>query len=75
MYIYIYVLALLDLCVSSLRRGHTNIICIVQMLTDDPRKESKLVLREKGACKHTANLRTETMDSEGLTQDYGFQRV
>ena len=29
---------LLDLCVSSLRRGHANILCIVPSLTDDPRK-------------------------------------
>jgi len=27
---------LLDLCVSSLRRGHANMICIVAILTDDP---------------------------------------
>jgi len=33
---------LLDLCVSSLRRGHANILCIVPMLTDDPRRESTL---------------------------------
>ena len=31
---------LLDLCVSSLRRGHANLLCIVQILTDDPRRES-----------------------------------
>ena len=31
---------LLDLCVSSLRRGHANILCIVPILTDDPRRES-----------------------------------
>ena len=32
----------LDLCVSSLRRGHANPLCIVPMLTDDPRRESML---------------------------------
>ena len=32
--------ALLDLCVSSLRRGHANLLCIVPILTDDPRRES-----------------------------------
>ena len=32
---------LLDLCVSSLRRGHANLLCIVPILTDDPRRESK----------------------------------
>ena len=32
---------LLDLCVSSLRRGHADILCIViVILTDDPRRES-----------------------------------
>ena len=33
---------LLDLCVSSLRRGHANLLCIVPILTDDPRRESNL---------------------------------
>ena len=28
---------LLDLCVSSLRRGHANLLCIVPILTDDLR--------------------------------------
>ena len=31
---------LLDLCVSSLRRGHANLLCIVSILSDDPRRES-----------------------------------
>ena len=35
---------LLDLCVSSLRKGHANILCIVPILTDDPRRESSLTL-------------------------------
>ena len=30
----------LDLCVSSLRRGHANLLCIVPILADDPRRES-----------------------------------
>ena len=34
-------LNIIELCVSSLRRGHANIICIVPSLTDDPRRESK----------------------------------
>ena len=37
-------LSLLDLCVSSLRTGHANILCIVPSLTDDPRRESYLAL-------------------------------
>ena len=28
---------LLDLSVSSLRRGHANLLCIVPILADDPR--------------------------------------
>ena len=31
---------LLDLCVSSLRRGHANLLCTVPISTDDPRRES-----------------------------------
>ena len=31
---------LLDLCVSSLRRGHANLLCIVPILMDSPRQES-----------------------------------
>ena len=38
--IYFNMFALLDLCVSSLRRGHANLLCIVPILTDDPRRES-----------------------------------
>ena len=37
---------LLDLCVSSLRRGHANLLCIVPILTDDPRRESNC----RGCC-------------------------
>ena len=33
-------ITLLDLCVSSLRRGHANLLCVVPILTDDPRRES-----------------------------------
>ena len=31
---------LLDLSVSSLRRGHANLLCMVPILSDDPRWES-----------------------------------
>ena len=33
---------LFDLCVSSLRRGHANLLCIVPLLTGDPRRESSM---------------------------------
>ena len=38
--VYYCLFTLLDLCVSSLRRGHANLLCIVPILTDDPRRES-----------------------------------
>ena len=33
---------LLDVCVSSLRRGHANHLCVVLILADDPRRESEM---------------------------------
>ncbi len=39
-------ITLLDLCVSSLRRGHANLLCIVPILTDDPRRESKTLKKQ-----------------------------
>ena len=41
---------LLDLCVSSLRRGHANLLCIVPILTDDPRRESDIFTRDAKTC-------------------------
>ena len=38
---------LLDLCMSSLRRGHANLLCIVPILSDDPRRESSKVIPQK----------------------------
>ena len=32
---------LLDLCASALRSGHANFLCIVPILTDDPRRVSR----------------------------------
>ena len=32
---------------SSLRRGHANLLCIVPILTDDPRRESECNVRPK----------------------------
>ena len=40
---------LLDLCVSSLRRVHANLLCIVPILTDDPRRESNMKMRRAEA--------------------------
>ena len=42
---------LLDLCVSSLRRGHANLLCIVPILTDDLRRGSTVLQRNSRASK------------------------
>ena len=47
---------LLDLCVSSLRRGHANLLCIVPILTDDPRRESKNAMSLANAIQIQENL-------------------
>ncbi len=41
---------LLDLCVSSLRRGHANLLCIVPILTDDPRRVSNTLAAGPSSC-------------------------
>ena len=50
---------LLDLCVSSLRRGHANLLCIVPILTDDLRRGSTWhvmsEVRQRSATLHIAN--------------------
>ena len=53
---------LLDLCVSSLRRGHANLLCIVPILTDDPRRESevlqlKILCVDGSSTRHSGELR------------------
>ena len=49
--LYVYkeslLFTLLDLCVSSLRRGHANLLCIVPILTDDPRRESDMAVHSR----------------------------
>ena len=52
---------LLDLCVSSLRRGHANLLCIVPILTDDPRRESNNLDTPAGRVPSAANMRTGTL--------------
>ena len=46
---YAKLFTLLDLCVSSLRRGHANLLCIVPILTDDPRRESKISMENRSS--------------------------
>ena len=46
---YIQLFTLLNVCVSSSRRGHghANLLSIVPILTDDPRRESDMPLSFK----------------------------
>ena len=37
----------LDVCVSTLRRGHANLLYIVPILTDDPRRQSTETVRKR----------------------------
>ena len=37
---YAPLFTLVDLCVSSLRRGRASLLCLAPILTDDPRRES-----------------------------------
>ena len=57
-------------CVSSLRRGHANLLCIVPILTDDPRRESST---EK-FCVETAAARTKFMNAQ-VSQQYAARVV
>ena len=63
---------LLDLCVSSLRRGHANLLCIVPILTDDPRRESETkIQRERGREKEREGIKmsekgTDKRNREGV---------
>ena len=45
-------------CVSSLRRGHANLLCIVPILSGVPKNETMLPLR---AYVHAAQLRNQVM--------------
>ena len=57
---------LLDLCVSSLRRGHANLLCIVPILSDDPRRESgNSYIRDVNIVQQ--QHRDETLESEPKT--------
>ena len=51
LYIHVNLFTLLDLCVSSLRRGHVNLLCIVPSLTDDPRRESIYIYANLICCR------------------------
>ena len=51
---------LLDLCVSSLRRGHANLLCRDHFSSDDPRRESCSSCISCCSCPATINTRIRT---------------
>ena len=66
---------LLDLCVSSLRRGHANLLCIVPILTDDPRRESEHVLANKRGANSITILRAQLISSVLVSTDHTFRAI
>ena len=58
---------LLDLCVSSLRRGYANLLCIVPILTDDPRRESTQLARPTAKLARKKKKQTLAMDGHIAT--------
>jgi len=66
---------LLDLCASSLRRGHANLLCIVPILTDDPRRESEHVLANKRGANSIPILRDQLISSVFVSTDHAFRAI
>ena len=66
---------LLDLCVSSLRRGHANLLCIVPILTDDPRRESEHVLANMRVVNFITILRAQLISSLFDSTDHTFLEI
>ena len=65
---------LLDLCVSSLRRGHANLLCIVPILTDDPRRESDLLSAATARTGGRARQENHIVRSAAPTQPHDTRR-
>jgi len=64
---------LLDLCVSSLRRGHANLLCIVPILTDDPKVSDKRGLRFRAVTRSKwENARSVCGFGEEFRAHYNF---
>ena len=59
---------LLDLCVSSLRRGHANLLCIVPILTDDLRRVSVEQVGRKLAGERRRGMEPGCAGAEFLTR-------
>ena len=50
---------------SSLRRGHANLLCIVPILTDDPRRESKCTRAAFGSVHANASAQALVATARG----------
>ena len=64
---------LLDLCVSSLRRGHANLLCIVPILTDDPRRESNRMMFYLGCYAKSISYQAEQKKEGHLQGLWGYR--
>ena len=62
---YITLFTLLDPCASSVRRGHATLLCVVPMLTDDPRRKSKMCMHTSNECIHSQS------QSQGCIPTFG----
>ena len=58
----------LDLCVSSLRRGHANLLCIVPILTDVPERTMMLETR-RYVCATVHQTRMAKVDTPAKAHD------
>jgi len=58
-----------------LRRGHANLLCVVPILTDDPRKESEHVLANKRGANSITILRAQLISSVLVSTDHTFRAI
>ena len=65
-------LTLLDLCVSSLRRGHANLLCIAPVITDDPQRGHANIICIPGCSSYRSFLRA---DRENAADEERLQDV
>ncbi len=59
---------LLDLCVSSLRRGHANLLCIVPILTDGNPEGNPIIIWRYSSSAYLSRL------NKGFRQPTGTEK-
>ena len=58
-----------------MRIGHANLLCIVPILTDDPRRESEHVLANKRGANSITILRAQLISSVLVSTDHTFRAI